>query len=158
MTGERVEVRRIAAADVRPLRQLVLRPGRPFEETALPGDAAPGTVHFGAYRGPELLAVATLLDQPHPERAAERACQVRGMASHPSVRGLGFGAAALASCIVEARARGATLVWCNARAAALGFYLRAGFVATGDPFDIPGIGPHSRAHLDLRAAVDTEQP
>ncbi len=144
-----VRVERVSAQAVRPLRQLVLRPGRPFEETAFAADDAPGAAHFGAFRGSELLAVASLLDAPHPERGGERACQVRGMASHPSVRGLGFGARALAACVAEARARGAALVWCNAREAALGFYLRAGFVATGDRFEIAGIGPHLRAHLEL---------
>jgi GNAT superfamily N-acetyltransferase len=149
--GERAGIRalRVPAHEVRALRQLVLRPGRPFEETAFAGDDAPGAAHFGAFRGSELLAVASLLDAAHPERGAARACQVRGMASHPNVRGLGFGAAALAACIAEARARGAALVWCNAREAALGFYLRAGFVATGDRFEIAGIGPHFRAHFEL---------
>jgi GNAT superfamily N-acetyltransferase len=151
-------VRRISAAEVRPLRQLVLRPGRPFEETAFEGDDADGAAHFGAYRGAELLAVATLLDAPHPERAGARACQVRGMASHPSVRGLGFGAAVLAACVAEARARGAALVWCNAREAALGFYLRAGFRAPGERFEIPGIGPHFRAQLALEESPVTEHP
>ncbi len=158
MTSGGAVVWRVAAAEVRPLRQLVLRPGRPFAETEFAGDAAPGAAHFGAYRGSELLAVATLLDQEHPERTGERACQVRGMASHPSARGLGFGAAALAACVAEARARGATLLWCNAREAALGFYLRAGFVATGERFEIAGIGPHFRAHLALCERSGAEQP
>lgn len=144
-------VRRVGAEQVRPLRQLVLRPGRPFSETAFPGDDSEGAAHFGAFRAGELLAVATLLDAEHPERPRERACQVRGMASHPDVRGGGFGAAVLRACIAEARRRGAALVWCNAREAALGFYLRHGFVATGERFEIAGIGPHFRAQLELCA-------
>jgi predicted GNAT family N-acyltransferase len=136
----------------------VLRPGRPFAETAFPGDEDAGTAHFGAFRGAELVAVATLLDAPHPERPAERACQVRGMASHPSVRGAGHGAALLAACVAEAGRRGAALIWCNAREAALGFYLRAGFVATGERFEIPGIGPHFRMHRELGSAADAPHP
>ena len=139
-------VREVSAEAVRALRQLVLRPGRPFEETAFPGDDAPGTAHFGAFRAGELVAIAMLLDAPHPERPGERACQVRGMASHPSVRGQGFGAAVLEACIEEAMRRGSSLAWCNAREAALGFYVRHGFVVTGERFEIPGIGPHFRAH------------
>ena len=54
-----IEVRRVAASEVRPLRHLVLRPGRPFEETTFPGDEAASAAHFGAWRGAELLAVAT---------------------------------------------------------------------------------------------------
>jgi GNAT superfamily N-acetyltransferase len=138
-------VRAISAEATRPLRQLVLRPGRPFAETLFAGDDAPTSAHFGAFDGAELVAVATLLDAPHPERLGERACQVRGMASHPRVRGRGFGAAALDACLAEARRRGAAWVWCNARAEALGFYTRAGFRVTGPEFEIPGIGPHRRA-------------
>ena len=151
MTGASsgARVQRIEAQDVRALRHLVLRPGRPFAETAFPGDESPGAAHFGAIRGGELLAVATLLDAPLPELPARRACQVRGMASHPRVRGAGHGAAVLAACVDEARARGAALVWCNAREAALGFYLRAGFVARGERFEIAGVGPHFRMQLDL---------
>lgn len=146
---EKIEVRALGAEDVRSLRHRVLRPGRPFEETRFEGDAARGTAHFGAFRDGALLAVATLLDAQHPERPAARACQVRGMASDPSVRGLGFGAAVLAACEGEARRRRAELLWCNAREAAAGFYERAGFVATGDRFEIPGIGPHFRMHREL---------
>jgi len=146
---EKIEVRCVSADEVRPLRHLVLRPGRPFEETRFAGDDALGTAHLGAFRGRELLAVATLLDAPHPDRAGARACQVRGMASDPSVRGLGFGAAVLAACEAEARRRGARLLWCNAREAAAGFYRRAGFVATGERFEIAGVGPHFRMHREL---------
>ncbi len=144
-----IAVRRSSAEEVRPLRQLVLRPGRPFEETAFPGDDSTASAHFGVFSGDRLLAVATLLDAPHPDWPSEPACQVRGMASHPEVRGQGLGAAALAACVAEARRRGATRIWCNAREAALGFYLRHGFAVTGEPFEVPGIGPHSRAHLEL---------
>jgi GNAT superfamily N-acetyltransferase len=151
------DVRRVGAEDVRPLRHLVLRPGRPFAETAFAGDDAPGAAHFGVHRGRELVAVATLLDAPHPDWPEERACQVRGMASHPSVRGLGFGAAALAACLAEARRRGAVLLWCNAREAALGFYQRAGFAVTGERFEVPGIGPHFRAHRRLASPRDAER-
>jgi GNAT superfamily N-acetyltransferase len=146
---KRDEVRRIGTQDVRLLRQLVLRPGRPFAETAFAGDDDATTAHFGAFGAGELLAIASLVDAPHPERGEVRACQVRGMASHPSVRGAGFGAATLKACIAEARRRGCALVWCNAREAALGFYLRAGFTATGERFEIAGIGPHFRMHLEL---------
>ena len=148
-SAQSVDVRRISASEVRPLRQLVLRPGRPLAETAFAGDEDTTTAHFGAFRGGELLAVATLLDAPHPERARVRACQVRGMASHPSVRGAGFGAAALSACIAEARGRSAKILWCNAREAARGFYAHAGFMVLGERFEIAGIGPHFRMQLDL---------
>lgn len=40
------------------------------------------------------------------------------------------------------RARRATLLWCNGRTRALGFYARLGFTAVGEEFVVPHSGPH----------------
>jgi predicted GNAT family N-acyltransferase len=37
---------------------------------------------------------------------------------------------------------GAGVIWCNARVPAIGFYRRGGFVAQGDVWEEPEIGPH----------------
>ena len=39
------------------------------------------------------------------------------------------------------------MVWCNARTPARGFYERYGFVAEGEEFELPDIGPHFRMSL-----------
>jgi GNAT superfamily N-acetyltransferase len=64
------------------------------------------------------------------------------MATVPAVRGRGFGRALLEACFAHVRAHGGTLLWCNARVAALGFYAHLGFVAQGAQFEIVPIGPH----------------
>jgi predicted GNAT family N-acyltransferase len=64
------------------------------------------------------------------------------MATHPDVRGRGFGGIVLAALLDHVAVQGGGLVWCNARVAARNLYARAGFTARGAVFDIPGIGPH----------------
>jgi len=64
------------------------------------------------------------------------------MATVVSVRGMGHGAtlvSTLESYLVE---QSAQWLWCNARQAAIGFYLKCGFEMRGDAFDIAGIGEH----------------
>ncbi len=64
------------------------------------------------------------------------------MATAPDWRGRGLGTAVLDALIDHAAAHGGGLVWCNARVPARRLYERAGLVARGAVFDIPGIGPH----------------
>jgi GNAT superfamily N-acetyltransferase len=142
-------------AVVRPLRQSVLRPGRPAEESVFPGDDDPRTLHIGAGLGPggEIVAVGTLLAEappwPVPDELSVRCWRIRGMATHPEVRGRGIGATVLAELLRRAALGGSALVWCNARVPALSFYARAGFTPVGAPFEAPGIGPHQAMQLQL---------
>lgn len=80
--------------------------------------------------------------------------RVRGMATAPEARGRGLGAQVLHELIGHARGHGATRIWCYARPAARTLYERAGFVAVGEPFDEPGLGPHQRMEL-LGASLRT---
>jgi GNAT superfamily N-acetyltransferase len=138
----------VPAELTRPLRQSVLRPGRPAEESVFPGDDDPRTVHVAARLAPggEVVAVGTLLAEappwPVPDQVGARSWRIRGMATHPDARGRGIGAAVLAELLRRAEAGGGALVWCNARVPALSFYARAGFTPVGAPFEAPGIGPH----------------
>jgi ribosomal protein S18 acetylase RimI-like enzyme len=71
------------------------------------------------------------------------------MATAPEARGRGRGGRVLAELLEHARAHGATLIWCNARPAATSLYERAGFVAAGEPWDDPELGPHQRMELQV---------
>ena len=74
---------------------------------------------------------------------------IGGMGVAPEARGRGLGAQVLDELLAHARAQGATLVWCNARPRALSLYERAGFVAVGEPWDDPELGPHQRMELQI---------
>lgn len=122
------------------MRREILRPGASDTELAYPGDDAVDAGHFGAYLAHTLVGIASVSPQPH--RDVDTAWRLRGMATASTVRGTGVGALLLAACIDHVVAHGGTLLWCNARTPARGFYERFGFEAEGEEFEIPGIGPH----------------
>lgn len=138
-------VRFAAPEDVYPLRLEVLRPGGVREDAVFEGDRDADTVHFVAVGEDEsVVGVVSLYRAAHPEVPAESPYQLRGMATHPSVRGAGCGKLLLLAALKYCRETGADALWCNAREGAVSFYAGAGLKTVGEPFDIPGIGPHLR--------------
>jgi len=146
-----VEVRPVGTEDVRPLRHAILRPGRPWEDTAFPGDRDPATVHLAAFDGDRLVGIASLYREPRAD--GTDGWRLRGMATAEDARGRGAGRSLLAACIAHVAARGGGELWCNARTPAIGFYAAAGFEVVSDEFDVPGIGPHVVMSLDVPAAA-----
>lgn len=152
-----MRVERVAPDVVRPLRQRVLRPHQTVEDQVYAGDDAPGAAHFAAYDDDNVVVgIASITPEPFPGESATTTpdnsdFRVRGMATDPERgRGTGAGGALLRACVEHARREGAMRVWCNARTPARGFYEHAGFVAEGEEFTLPGIGPHYLMALDLR--------
>ncbi|MFD9661363.1 GNAT family N-acetyltransferase [Rhodococcus sp. NPDC059968] len=145
-------VRPVSAADVRPIRHAVLRPGQAVEACAYPEDAQVGTRHFATLVAGRPVGVASLYHEDPPERHAVpgllpgRGWRVRGMATLEEVRGTGAGTTLLRTVLTNAVLAGAGAVWCNARTTAAGFYVKQGFRILGPEFDIPGIGPHVFMH------------
>lgn len=136
-----VTVEEVPAGVTYPLRGAVLRQGRPVE---IPGDDDPSTVHLAA-RTPEgqVVGVVRLHPSPCPWRDdARSAWQLRGMATDPAVRGTGAGRALVVAGLRRVAELGGDLVWCDARAAAAGFYERMGFRVVTEPYEISPIGPH----------------
>jgi len=137
------EIRRIPAAETRGLRHTVLRPNQPPQLAIYPGDDDADTLHLGLYIQGRLGGVASLYREPPPDALrTTTAWRLRGMAVDTSLRGQGHGAALLRACLEHAVQQGGTLVWCNARTTASGFYRSLGFSLKGDTFELPGIGPH----------------
>lgn len=138
-----LEVRAVTAAEIRPLRQQVLRPGRPAAESVYPGDERPTTVHLGAYAAGRLVGIASLYREHRDGGDRDTpGWRLRGMASAPDARGRGIGQALLAASVDHVAGAGGGELWCNARTPAAPFYERAGFEVVSDRFEIPGIGPH----------------
>lgn len=143
-----VQVRLCEPALLHALRLRVLRPGQPASSVDHEHDYWPDTFHVGAFdaRG-EAVACATFYPEPSP--AGRPGWRLRAMATAPEVRGHGYGAAALRFGIDEVRTRGGRLLWCNARAVAVGFYQRLGFRVVSEEFEIAPIGPHYVMELEL---------
>lgn len=142
--------RPIPASQTHALRHAVLRPHQTLDEMVYPGDETPGTMHFGAFVQGNANPVGIVTLSPEPREGV--AWRLRGMATDPSVRGLGAGVLLVQACIehagstshpdAETDAHGSAGIWCNARTSAIGFYERCGFIVVSEPFEIEGIGPH----------------
>ncbi len=167
MSGTAFRIDVVDAAAVRPLRSEVLRPGVPPERLVYEGDDVAGALHLAARdRDGDVQGIASLAPEPAPHRAGVAAWRLRGMATNPSVRGAGLGRRLLRACFAHVRDQGGGLLWCNARVVALGFYEKMGLHCEGEPFELPGIGPHyvmSRwlaqmrpAHRDEAAVLGVE--
>lgn len=131
-------LQQVTLEDVITLRHEVLRPGQGRETCYFEGDDAETTRHFAWVEDGRVVSIATVMWQSR-EFAGERVpLQLRGMATAPDVAGTGIGSAFLQALHRELDASW----WCNARAVAVRFYERNGLVTVGDPFDLPGIGPH----------------
>ena len=149
--GDELEVRAVAASAIRPLRQLVLRPGRPPEESVYPGDDAPATVHLAAYLDGRLVGITSLYREDRPgDDPPVAGWRLRGMASAPELRGRGIGRDLLRRSIEHVARAGGGELWCNGRIPAAGFYAQEGFEVVSDRFDVPGLGPH----VVMRRIVD----
>jgi GNAT superfamily N-acetyltransferase len=140
---ERFEIVEVAAVDTHPLRRTVLRTGTASDVVEFEGDDLASTFHLGATCDGELIAVSTWLERNHPDRPDLRGRQLRGMATAPSHRSCGVGAALLAAGIERCAGDGAQLVWARARVSALAFYRRHGFEPVGPGYVDPTTGlPH----------------
>jgi GNAT superfamily N-acetyltransferase len=152
-----VVVERVAASVVLPLRSQVLRPGKPLDAARLDVDDHPETATFAAIErddagtGPGAV-VGTALVYPVacPWAPEPRGWRLRGMATAPGRRGGGIGTLVAQAVVEHVEAHGGQVLWCFARVPARRFYERAGFVAVGEEWDEPGIGPHIGMWRDLR--------
>jgi ribosomal protein S18 acetylase RimI-like enzyme len=142
-----ITIEQVSAAETFPLRAQELRQGRPPE---MDGDDAPYAMHLAArIDGGEIVGVVRFHPRDCPWRAGEGSWQLRGMATDPRVRGLGAGRALVAEGLVRVAARGGDLVWCDARASAVGFYQRIGFTIVTEEYDLRPVGPHRGMLIEL---------
>ena len=142
-----ITIEQVDAAATYALRAQELRQGRAVE---IDGDDAPYALHLAArLDGGEIVGVVRFLPRDCPWREAEAPWQLRGMATDPRVRGLGVGRALVAEGLSRVVERGADLVWCDARAAAVGFYERIGFTLVTDEYDLRPVGAHRGMLIEL---------
>ncbi len=142
MTTEDALIVEITAEQTRPIRQQVLRPHQDARELVYPGDDSPDSFHLGVVQCSNLVAVLSMYREPMPGEV-DCVWRIRGMASVPGFRGVGFGRKLVDTARDRAWNIERVAIWCNARESAFGFYEKLGFVAVGELFEIEGIGTHS---------------
>jgi GNAT superfamily N-acetyltransferase len=141
-SGVMIEIRAIAAAAARPLRQAVLRPTQSLAEQVYSFDDLALTFHAGAYDGEQLIGIATVTPEEQPQLGDGPAWRLRGMAVVPVLQGRGIGRQLLERCHAVILERGGRLVWCHGRTSAAAFYRALGYEPYGDEFVSPVTGPH----------------
>ncbi len=136
-------IRPITASETRLLRQAILRPHQTLEQLVFGGDDAPDSLHAGAFMDTQLVGIASVSRDPLPGETDPHAWRLRGMATVEKIRGTGCGRALVEACVAHVIARGGTVLWCNGRTSAMGFYRALGFETRGDEYESPaGTGPH----------------
>jgi GNAT superfamily N-acetyltransferase len=141
----------VKVEEIYDLRFEVLRSDTPSDNVDFPHDRDPETVHLAVRdESGAVIAASTWAPKPFPGRPDDAAVQLRGMAVAAEHRGRGLGAAMVAAGVADARRRGATLVWANARDSALEFYVANGFAVVGEGFRTPDTDlPHHRIVQEL---------
>ncbi len=137
-----MEVLRIKAIDTYPIRHKMLRPSGTVEDCMFQGDHDELTFHLGAFVDKKLVSVASFYFEKHPAFSEAYQYRLRGMATLPEYQGQGYSSALLRTAFPVIKQNQCSLLWCNAREKALGFYKKVGFVASGELFSIPNIGKH----------------
>jgi GNAT superfamily N-acetyltransferase len=113
------------------LRQEVLYPNKQLLDMAMDEDA--DGIHFGAFKNDDLVGVVSLFKSGD-------SFQFRKFAVKQPVQKMGIGSSLLEYITDFAIAEGGNKLWCNARLAAIPFYISRGFDQTGKGFSKNGIG------------------
>jgi phosphoribosylformimino-5-aminoimidazole carboxamide ribotide isomerase len=111
------------------LRQQVLYPAQKLYEMELDDDNS--GIHFGAFTDEALVGIISLFQQG-------TSFQFRKLAVLPDLQKMGIGNSLLNRVEEYVQAEAGTVIWCNARVSAIGFYLKAGYAHTGKLFSKSG--------------------
>lgn len=120
----------------------MLRPNGTLEDCIFQGDNDELTFHLGAFVEKKLVSVASFYFERNLKFPDTYQYRLRGMATLPEYQGQGLSSALLRTAFPVIKQNQCTLLWCNARERAMGFYGKVGFTQEGDFFNIPNIGKH----------------
>lgn len=139
-----MKVLRINASDTYPIRQQVLIPDHDLKKAKFEFDDDEDiSFHLGAFKDHKLVSVASFYYDRNTTFADQHQYQLRGMATLPEFQGQGLSSELLNMAFPIIKQNFCTLLWCNAKVTAIGYYQKVGFVIQDEkPFEIEGIGTH----------------
>lgn len=106
--------------------------------------------HLGAFDEQErLVGVCSLFEMTTAKLNESQQIRLRAMATAPSVRDMGAGAAIVQEALRLAGGMGYDVLWCDARKVALGFYAKLGFERIDEWYEVPLIGLHQLMYYRL---------
>lgn len=111
------------------LRRDVMYPDRSLEEVKLAEDDQ--CVHWGVYLDGEVVSVISLFQDGAVFR-------FRKFATRTDLQGKGYGSLLLEHTMQQAQEKGAKMIWCRARLAAIRLYERFGMYQVGEPAEENG--------------------
>ena len=144
-----MEIKVVAAKDIRPLRNLVLRPNLPIETTYYDLDNDMKTFHLASIIDNTIISIGTFYPENDIELQTKNGYRLRGMATHPKFRRKSAATKLMKESFVLLKEKKCDILWCNARLVAVEFYKSLGFKITGKIFDIPSIGPHYKMYKSV---------
>ncbi len=135
-----IKIKEISAEETFSIRLEVLRKNipLPFEFN---GDFDSDTIHLGAFKNDKLIAVSSYMKANCKDFEGNQ-YQLRGMATLTEYQGFGAGKLMLQKAVLILKEKSITLLWCNARIAAVEFYNKQGFQTIGEKFEISPVGEH----------------
>lgn len=139
-----MKVLRINAVDTYQIRQKVLIPDHDIKKVKFDNDDDEDiSFHLGAFKDSQLVSVASFFYDRNTTFKDEHQYQLRGMATLPEFQGQGLSSELLNMAFPIIKQNFCTLLWCNARVTAIGYYQKVGFKIQDETvFEIEGIGPH----------------
>ena len=139
-----MRVLRISAQDTYPIRQQVLVPTHNSQKAKFENDDDEDiSFHLGAFTNSKLVSVASFFYERNPIFEDLHQYQLRGMATLPENQGQGLNSELLTTAFPIIKQNFCTLLWCNARESAIGYYEKVGFKKHNEEvFTIDDIGPH----------------
>ncbi len=135
-------IKKITAIETYTIRNCVLRTGKTLASCYFDGDNLLTTTHFGIYAVDKCIGILSFYQNKNNNFETLNQFQIRGMAVLPEFQKLGIGKKLIQHCEILFLNHNETVLWCNAREKAVGFYEKIGYSKIGIPFIIEDIGKH----------------
>ena len=148
-TQLKLEINKVEAKKIRPLRHSELRKGQDFSTTSYLRDNDNETFHMAGIKEHKVVTCATFYPEFSERISSVNGYRLRGMATDSKYQRKGYASDLMEKSFKELKKRNCDMLWCNARLVALDFYKSVGFKITGKLFDIAGIGPHYYMYKEI---------
>lgn len=126
-----------------PLRQTLLRKGKPLSSCHLDQDEAKETLHFGAFLSDQIIGILSAFQNPCPQYSTPKGVQLRAIAVTPIHQRKGVATLLIKSAVQHINEKfNPDCIWLNARISANSLYESNGFSPLDNPFEIKSIGTH----------------